>query len=569
LLTAVVTSIMARNLIGPSPEPPRPVTRFHVSLPRGESLTQASSGVIAISPDGSQVVYVANGQLYLRSMDRDETIPLGGSQFASNPFFSDDGEWIGFFQNGRLQKLAVGGGSPTMLCDWGSPRGASWRENEIVFSQSTGIFRVPASGGGSPELLIPVDEGSGEEVRQPQLLPGGEAVLFTRKTADASWDQADIVVRVPETGDERVLVEGGTDARYVSSGHLLFVREGALLGARFDVKRLEIVGSPVSLVEDVVETFSGAGLYDVSSSGSLVYVTGASIAGGAGLVRVNREGRVSPLENTAEIAYHMVRFAPDAKRVAADDVREGALWVLDLERGTRVLVERGSDVALPVWNPDGPEITFRRSSENGIFGVHIKRADGTGEERLHFASDYNVIPSSWSRDGRFLAVTETHPETGRDIWLIPREGKPQPLVVTEANENAATFSPDGKWIAYRSDASGRAEIYMQSFPDPGPRVPVSTNGGTGPVWAPDGSELFYRQGTAVMAVPVETEPELAVGAPMQLFDGPYLVDGTGHASYDISPDGERFLMIAQGAANRLEVVLNWSEELKRLITTDN
>jgi serine/threonine-protein kinase len=326
-------------------------------------------------------------------------------------------------------------------------------------------------------------------------------------------------------------------------------------------------------VEAVVETALGAGFYDVSQSGSLVYRTAAFSAGGAGLVRVSRDGQASPLDNTAEIEYHTVRLAPDDKRVAADETLTGVLWVLDLERGTQVLVARSNALVLPLWNPDGSEIAFGvtldSSSSSKKRRVHIKRADGTGEERLIFASDHAVMPTSWSRDGRFIAVTETHPVTGLDIWLIPSEGEPRPLVVTEANENAATFSPDGKWIAYQSDASGRAEIYMQSLPGPGPRVLASTNGGSGPVWAPDGSELYYRQGTAVMAVPIETEPKLTLGAPTQLFDGPYHVDGTGHASYDISPDGERFLMIAQGTANRLEVVLNWSEELKRLAPTDN
>jgi Tol biopolymer transport system component len=287
---------------------------------------------------------------------------------------------------------------------------------------------------------------------------------------------------------------------------------------------------------------------------------------------VSREGHVESIEGSRVTrVYHTARISPGGDRVAADVTGAGVgsgIWVQDLELGTRGLLTRKDSATNQVWSPDGAELAFGASGATGSTAVFRKAADGTGEESLLFAGEENFRPLSWRRDGEFLTMTEMNNEvTGHNVWVLSLTGEAAPFVATDANENAAQFSPDGSWIAYQSDTSGRFEIYVEPFPGPGQRVLVSTSGGKAPVWNRDGSELFYRQGVALMAVSVQTAPTFVAGVPRLLFDGPFLADNTGHPAYDVSPDGERFLMIFNDESIRLDVVLNWTEEVKRLVPT--
>jgi Tol biopolymer transport system component len=261
--------------------------------------------------------------------------------------------------------------------------------------------------------------------------------------------------------------------------------------------------------------------------------------------------------------YHTVRLAPDGRRAVADIGSTGGSYVHDLLRRTRTLLVRSPTSANnPGWTPDGARVTFAAPGQGGTAIVE-KNADGTGDERAVFSTPGNYTEPSWSSDGRLLLITAIRPGTGADIAVVTRAGSPQALVATPADERAARFSPDGRWMTYQSDESGRPEIYVQPYPGPGPRVLVSTAGGTAPVWARDGSELFYQEGTALMAVPVRTAPTFAIGTPTRLFDAPVTVDGTGHPAYDVAPDGQRFLMIQNTPVNQVKVVLNWVEALKK------
>jgi len=340
-----------------------------------------------------------------------------------------------------------------------------------------------------------------------------------------------------ETAEKRVLVEGGTFARYVPPGHLVYARAGGLLAVPFDLKRLEVTGPPVSVLEGVsMNPSSGAAEFSSSTDGLLAYVPGGSSLGEGTLLWVDRKGAAQALPVPPR-AYVSPRISPDGQRLAVG-IQGGGTWLYELARGTLTrLSETGSGVA----------------------------------ERLT-TSENLVVPGSWSPNGRVFAFSEQDMTTGWDIWVqsLKGEQKPQPFLQTPANEFAPMFSPDGHWLAYQSDLSGRSEVYVRSFPDPGGKMQISTEGGTQPMWARNGRELFYRDGDKMMAAAVETTPAFAAAKPRLLFEGHYET-GLGLAAvanYDVSPDGQRFLMIKaseqESAATQLNVVLNWSDELRRL-----
>jgi serine/threonine-protein kinase len=322
----------------------------------------------------------------------------------------------------------------------------------------------------------------------------------------------------------------------------------------FDIDSLEVSGPPLQLEDSVSLNANLHPLFRVGRDGTLLYPPG--VDSGSEVVWVGRGGGIEVVGGS-EHRYHTLHLSPDGKSFAADETGDSShIWIHDLDRGTRVLAVSGSNLQTPRFKPDATVIAY--ADQEGIF---VKPADGTGESRPLVTKEHYQTEPSWSPEGTFLAFTEVHPNTGRDIWILGHDGSSLPAI-----ELAPAFSPNGKWIAYQSDASGRAEIYVQPFPGPGTRHLVSTNGGKEPVWSRDGRELFYRQNTAVMAVSVEGGDLFRAGSPRLLFDGPYQADTTGHASYDVSPDGQKFLMIRneEGGLTELRVVLNFAEELKAL-----
>ena len=528
---------------------------------------------VAVSPDGTNLAYVANGQLYIRAMHQLEATPIRGTEDLRNPFFSPDGQSIGFWQSGQLKRVAITGGAPVVLCDAQSPHGASWGpQNTILFGQPAGIVQV-SGGGGTPEVLIAVEDG--EQARQPQILRGGEAVLFTLSTGPGGWDEGQVVVQLFETGERRLLVDGGTDARYLPTGHLVYAQSDTLFAVPFDVERLEVTGVPVSLVDEVAEhRGTGAAQFSVSRTGTLVHAAGSSSAIRT-LVWVDWEGREQPL--TAEPrAYVVARISPDGTKVAlAANDEESDIWIWDLTRETltRLSFSPANDCC-PVWTPDGRRVVFT-SNRAGQPQLFWKAADGTGAvERLAEGPNPQFGPA-FSPDGTRLVIHETRPATGRDLVVLSLDGErpSEPLLATEFGERSAELSPDGRWLAYVSNASGRDEVYVQPFPnvDEG-RWQISTSGGIQPVWAPDGGELLYRAPDgAVMRVPVQTQPTFTAGNGEVVFEGSYLVNApvVPERTFDIAPDGQRFLMIKEDVPGNetaeephIVVVQNWFEELK-------
>ncbi len=570
LVAAALVAVAVWGLLHFGRAAPRVVSRFDLSLPPEEALTHLNDPVVAWSPDGTRLVYAGGRptKLYVRRIDQMESTAIPGTERAS-AFFSPDGEWLGFYgAGGLLKKVQLATGSVITLCDAPNAWGASWGEDDtILFSPTptSGLFRVPASGGVASAATTP--EASEGEIshRWPEFLPGAKAALFTIWTSSSETTR--IAVLSLETGQHRVLIEGASFARYSSTGHIVYAREGQLVAAPFDLEGLQVTGLSVPLFLEV-RTLSAFGTahFTLSRHGSLAYVP-ASGPPEKTLLWVDRNGWIRPLTETKR-AYDYPRLSPDGKRLAVTITDERAhVWVYDLERDALTRLS-APDGQLPIWTPDGERVTFRSGAET--FQIVWQAADGssTPEKLTSLASAY-FEPNSWSPDGEWLAFADTHPKTGNDIWLLPLEGERQarPFLQTPASEMGGVFSPDGRWIAYESNESGRVEVYVQPFPGPGGKWQVSTEGGRQAVWARNGREIFYRSGDKMMAVEVETEPSLSLSKPEILFEGRYegAAGWAGYANYDVTPDGQRFLMIRseeEPAPTRIHVVLNWAEELK-------
>ena len=479
--------------------------------------------------------------------------------------------------------MSVLGGPAVTICDLGGfPFGMSWASDDtIVFAStaSNGLMRVP-SVGGEPEVLTTVDPEQGETAhRWPEVLPNGKGVLFTAWSG--SDDGSRIAVVSLETGEITYLVPGGSNPHYSPTEHIVYGVGGTLRAVGFDAERLALTSNnPVPVVENVnTKSASGAANFSLAGNGSLVYVAGAGGAGGGAqrtLVWVDREGREEPLASPLA-GYTRPRLSPEGTRVAVDvaDAEGQDVWIHDLSRDTRtrLTTDPANDFA-PLWTPDGQRVVFQ-SDREGKTGLFWKLADGTGEAE-HLMSGREgttfLFPETWSADGKTLVYWEFN--QGPDIGILLMEGErtSEPLLATEFVEAGPAISPDGGWIAYFSDETGQAQVSVQRFPDLGERVTVSTDGGREPVWSRDGRELFFRGPRGMMVVPVETEPTFRAGDPEVLFQQRYF-DFLASRTYDVFPDGQRFLMIKEGPATddgsvplaQITVVLNWFEELKRLV----
>jgi eukaryotic-like serine/threonine-protein kinase len=581
--TAVAAVIVVAGGIGiflfvrAGPEPVL-VSRFTVMLPPGQRLAGLDMTAIAFSPDGKCLAYVATAgglrQLYLREMDSFEGRPLAGTEGAVSPFFSSDGQSLGFFTVDSLKTVPISGGPAKPLArvdEFG--RGGSWAsDGSIVFASGlgAGLTLVSAAGGALQSLTTAdsrKDEGSH---RFPHHLPGGRALLFTVGTR-GSWDDARIEVLQLGTGERKTLIEGGSDARYVPTGHLVYLRAGTLMAVPFDLNRLQVTGTAVPLVQGVLRNSTGAAQATLADTGSLLYVPGTRPISERTFVWVDRTGKEQPLPLRPQ-AYLHPRLSPDGQRVALD-IDQGNRqdpWIYDLSRGgLDRLTERGGS---PVWTSDGEKVTFA-SSRPGAPNLFWKPADGSGIEERLTTSENRQISGSWSPNGETLAFTEVDPATGMDIWTLSLNDarKSKPFLRTQYNEANAAFSPDGHWVAYQSNESGGDEVYVRPFPGPGGKVPISIRGGTEPVWSRDGHELFYLSGDKMMAVATVSQPSFLPSKPEALFEKPYWTDADPSRNYDVTTDGHRFLTVKESeqiaAANQVNVVLNWFEELKRRVPT--
>ncbi|MGE5276438.1 MAG: protein kinase domain-containing protein [Acidobacteriota bacterium] len=572
---------MGRRMRPAPPNLSASVTRVTLALSPPLSLSTAERPFFSISPDGKRLVYVAEVEgrtrLEVRDTNSLETRSLPGTEDATGPFFSPDGNWVGFFAGQNLKKVSLAGGASASVGPGVPPvtRGASWGpDDRIVFcpANTHGLVARRASTGEQERLAWP-DYDRGEQAYWwPELLPGGKAALFVIRAGD-TFETASIAALRLDNGAKKILLQGGTSPRYAPTGHLVYARGGTLLAAPFDPERLEVTGASVPLISGIRTEATGAAQYAFSGNGTLLYLPGPSPSRASyRLVRVDRGGKVQPFA-FAPGDYYGPRFSPDGKRLAV--VRGDAnqdVWIADLERGLMTrLTPEASEEFDPVWSPDGRRIAYtseRRSLEPQIF---LRAADGSGEEEPLWKKPVAVFAQAWSPDGKVLALAEAIPGTRWDLWTLEIGREARPFLVTPYFEAEPDFSPDGRWIAYTSNESGNFEIYARPFPGPGGRVQISTDGGVEPAWSRDGRELFYRKGDRMMAVPVRSGAHLSVGRPAVLFEtsGLLALPTIEIRQYDPAPDGQSFVMIrlpdAQAPAPSPILVVNWFAELERKV----
>ena len=582
VVAAVGVSLGIWALMQPSEEvQPMPVTRF--SLPTAGLAVQGlpASPQVAISPDGSRIAYIVgsgdSGQLLLRDLDSAEAVILVAEE-ASCPFFSPDGAWVGYQTKKAIQRVSVEGGKSWTIAEAGFPVGATWGpDGTVVYGDELGfgLWRLPWNGG-EPQRLTQVElEGRKEYFHaSPQFLPGGDEVLFT--AVDDSGLATEIALVSLRTGNRETLVDhDGGIVRYIPSGHLAYGFDGSLMVVPFDLERRSVGSQPLAAFDGLLMSSALAGVFAhfaVADNGTLVYVSGPRVATGMRLLKADRAG------NVAQMGVEMdrilgPRFSPDGNRLAIaaqSDNEPMQVWVRDLRRETFTRLTLEGEGWWPVWSPDGRRIAFTSVDENRQVDLSWIEADGSrGAERLT-QSEILEQATSWTPDGKTLILhRDDHPESAWDVLALDLDQDAQPRVLLGSgfHEMLAHLSPDGNWLAYTLNESGRFEVFVRSYPDLERKRQVSTLGGLEPVWSADGAELFYRteDGRQVMRVKVVAEPDLELGHPELLFEGGFVPPQWFGRNFDVAPDGQSFLLLESVLPDsidaKLQVVLNWSTEL--------
>lgn len=573
-LTLVVIGLLVRAWMPrPTIAPPvQPVVRFTLSLLPPDTLDLSFGSSVAISPDASRIAYVAGHggttRLYVRDLSQLEAKPLEGTEGAEHPFFSPDGQWLGFFAAGRLEKISVGGGPAISLCSTPGGLGATWlRDSFIVFNADYrgGLQRVSASGG-SPEVLIRPDPHRGEQADYwPEALPDGQHILFSVRKG-TSAEASEVSLLSLKSHQVRTLIPEGSNPHYLLAGYLLYAHSGILMAVPFDLERLEVTGPPSPVLQGVTyDPQFGNAQAAVASNGSLVYVLGAFPTKNL-LVMVDRAGHEHPLSDLAD-AYEDMYLSPDGNRLAVTIMGDvWNVWLYDLGRRSLSRFTFEGDNRDPVWTGDGQHITYN-SFRNGRFGLYWKRADGNGGEEELFSSENPSFASSATADGNSLLLDEENASDGNhSFFLLPlHEPRTARLVLrTSGFATVPSISPDGKWLAYGSYETGREEVYVRSLTPSGGRWQISASGGTRPLWAKNGRELFFRSHDTVMSATIQTEPQFTAGTPQALF--PYHYRESGH-DYDVTPDGRHFIFIkpsnTQAGPTQITVALHWASELRK------
>ena len=572
LLLAGIALALAWRRVGGLQSTGTATIRTTIVLPRGQKLSSGDATyALALSSDGRRLAYVGEQdgatQLWVRELSSLESKPLAGTVGATHPFFSPDGEWIGYFAGGALQKVAASGGAPLRICTvTARSLGASWgRDERIVFALWGSGLHVVEARGGEPRRI-----GSLEDARWPEILPDGRTVLFTTQRAFATMSIDGSAFRVAATTTDSPLhgpavLGTGTlaQARYLPTGHIVFGQApGIVRAAPFDPASARLTGPVASVVQSVERARNaGAVYFAVATTGILVYATTGYRHR---LVWVDRSGAASPI-SADRAAFRSPRLSPDGAQLAVavnDETRRGDVWVYDLRTGTKRRLTRERHNGWPVWTPDGRLITFTTAG-----GIAEVPPDGSAAPRvlLAFPDGNPRYPTAWSPDGREL-LFDVDGATGSDLSVLSRGGEARTLLAEPYNERNGAISPDGRFVAYVSDESRRAEVYVASYPGLGDRAGISTDGGTHPRWSRDGREILFRQGDALMVATVDTKRAFRAERPHRLFSGAY--DGEGRlGEYDVAPDGRRFVMIEDDEASALReltLVQGWFEELRRL-----
>ncbi|HEX9692595.1 MAG TPA: protein kinase [Gemmatimonadales bacterium] len=541
------------------------VERFDIAVAGGAGPATSGNGAsLALAPDGSSFVYAgSDGRLYVREMGQLENRALPAQGFM--PFYSPDGNWVGFAERSSLKKVAPAGGPPLEIVQGTEFRGATWgTDGTIVFTPSTSspLLRV-AEGGGPVDTLTRLDTQRGiTSHRWPQYLPDQRGVVF--QACRGGPDTCELAVLDLATDSVRSLGLPGLSVRYVSTGHLVYVSSsGALLAVPFDLKRLELTGNPVSLMEGILIRASWNGDFTIAKNGTLLYVTGEGAS--VNLSLVDSTGSISVL--APEVAEGGApRLSPDGRRIALRGSSEGTseIWIYDrsLTNLSRLTFEGNSDY--PVWSPDGDTVYYSTDAGGQDRDIWRRAADGSGgpERVLERPTPQWEIAVAPAGD---VALVREVTTTGPDLVVLPMNppGDPTPWVVTEFAERSASLAPDGRWAAYTSNESGQDEVYVRAFPNAIGRWQISTGGGGEPLWSQDGRTIYYRHADSLLAVGVQTQPVFTVGRRRLMFVG-NIQPNPAHTNYDRDPRTGEFVMMTptQVTATSLVVVLNWFEELR-------
>jgi serine/threonine-protein kinase len=588
VLAAAVSALVVLRIGSPAPAPT--VVRFTYVLPEGQQFAPADRHLVDVSPDGTQIVYVANQRLYRKTMWELEATPVTGSDSPLglvNPVFSEDGRSIAFFGGipggGAIKKIPSSGGTPvTLTTTFANPFGITWDGDRILFGQGgLGIMRVSA-GGGAAERLVSVK--AGEATTYPQMLPGGDALLYTRGSTDFTNDtDAEVVVRSLKSGAEKTVIRNGNNARFVPTGHLLYAMGGVVFAVPFDLQKLETTGEPVPVMEGIRRGAVGVGgsaHFSVSSTGTLAYVPGPASLSLAqrDVAMIDRTGKVEPLK-LPSAQYESPRVSPDGKRIAVVSLegKEAVIWIYDLSGATSIRrLTFGSRNRFPIWSNDSERVAFQ-SDREGDLAIFAQRADGTGKaERLTRPErGASHVPDSWSPGGDRILFSETKGDDVSAWTLSVQDRKATPFGdIRSLLPIDAAFSPDGKWVTYQAGRTGDNAIYVKPFPATDAKYQVSKGNAHHPVWSRDGKEIIYLPAQSLpLVASISTEPSFAVGNnPVQL---PVKGNENGPATvrnYDVMPDGRLVGVVNTGqppsgvpVAQQIRVVLNWFEELKQRV----
>jgi len=586
-LATFVAIGLAIGFILRRPRPSQPM-RLTVEIGTNASLFTESGPSAILAPDGTHLALLASGtdqkpRIFIRALDQLQATVLPGTENARDPFFSPDGQWLGFFADGKLKKISIHGGAPVTICDASTPRGGSWGEDgEIVFAPvpRAALFKV-SSAGGTPQQLTALDGETGDLThRWPQVLPGGKAVLFTSNTSTGSYEDAEIMVYSLSSGQRKRVLHGGYYARYLRSGYLVYMHGGTMFAMPFDPQRLEVTGQSAPVLESIVTNAgTGGAQFSFSDDGNLVYVSGGR-AQNVSIYWMDRQGNFTPLRSAPD-GYVNPAFSPDGKRLALEinDGKRSDIWVYEWERDTMTRLTFGGTYNIrPVWTPDGLRITYSSLDNSGKFDLNWKQANGAGDALRLTEGKNQMTALSWRPDGKVLAFFQLNAATSLDILTLPVEGseesgwkpgEPQPFVNSAYNELEAAFSPDGRWLAYESDESGSFEVYVRAFPGPGGKWQISTFGGLCPKWSRNGKELFYstEDGKIMVAAYVVSGDSFNADNPRPWSPGQFSRARGYTSNFDLHPDGKRFAVLKAPAAGecapgKVTFILNFFDELR-------
>jgi eukaryotic-like serine/threonine-protein kinase len=571
-IALAIAYINVRRDSSPAPTATGPL-HLSIRLPAGDFVESAQQS-FAVSPDGQRVVYATlsgKPKLFVRDLASSAVRELAGTEGAGFPFFSPNGQWVGFVAQNKLKKVSIGGGAVDTLATVGSMRGAAWSEDGYIYypqSNVAGLSRISESGG-APVEVTRLDAGSGEiSHRDPQVLPGGKAILFTIWKGPGP-DEKFVAVQSLAGGAHRILIRGGADGRYVPPGYLAYARSDRLFAVPFDLATLDVAKTaPVQMDERVIGESTEGAAFAVSPAGTLAYLPATPSRLERRIVWQDASGLIQPLP-LPNRAYEQIRIAPDGKS-AIVQIIDGSvgLWRLDLAQGTLTpLVTSGGSSQAPAWTPDGKRIIYR-ATRNGVRNLYWKSTDGTGEEeRLTTKPGMMHTPSSVSPDGEWVVFTEIGPQADRGTYRLHLAGAREIVPVSTAPaETNPQISPNGRWLAMESLPG--PEVYVRTFPNAGPRVLVSRNGGAEPAWSHDSTKLYFVRDAQLYVVDVSAGPAFSSGAPRLLVQRGFLGSPNGVTSYSVGKDG-RVLRVEEAAAepppDTINLVLNWGAQLARVV----